>query len=332
MFGDKMEEEALNSDWGLFPRIVKDIFMAMESRSVPFIVKASGVEFYLGEAFDMLNMHAQCQIDPDTGQPLGLLDITIQSVDGGLQFLKKIRDGRKTMGHAANDTSSRSHCAILISLYQISKSSKEEFCKTTLHLMDLAGAERPRATGQGRLSGPEASEAILKAMIQGQEIPLAAQGFVINYELSGIMDEVVSATERHKKGMPYQPQRQLRTAAIQYLTGCFRGETVLSSVVCLSQAGQFGWETWFSIAEYGYKLSQLRVPVKVQPAKQLKRTIQSLEKGVDEKKVDVARTDKANKYYPRKAGQLQLLERELRNLSDLSATFSSSGFVNTPRV
>ena len=57
---------------------------------------------------------------------------------------------------------------------------------------------------------------------------------------------------------------QLRTHAVthtrtrMHLPGALAGESRLGVIICLSQSKQNGWETWFSIANYGRTLSELK--------------------------------------------------------------------------
>ena len=50
-----------------------------------------------------------------------------------------------------NDASSRSHCALILSLYKLDPSDK--YIKTTFSMIDLAGSERNSKTGAERVDG-----------------------------------------------------------------------------------------------------------------------------------------------------------------------------------
>lgn len=50
-----------------------------------------------------------------------------------------------------NDASSRSHCALILSLYKLDASNM--YMKTTFSLIDLAGSERNDKTGGERVDG-----------------------------------------------------------------------------------------------------------------------------------------------------------------------------------
>lgn len=95
------------------------------------------------------------------------------------------------------------------------------------------------------------------------EIPIGCQALVINMELYGVGAEVLKATECHCKGQKYRPPKQLTTPAVKFLTACFDGTAVAHMCVCVSPAGQNGWETWFSL-QYGTDLAGLRAPIQAQ--------------------------------------------------------------------
>ena len=139
---------------------------------------------------------------------------------------------------------------------------------TELHLIDMAGAERPKSTTSTMLA--------IIDFEKGEEPSIAGQGMIINYELSQLRTAVVQATEQHHKGLPLVNAKAagtefiecaasrttaargltngkglatrptLRTRACRYAKGCFDGSALLSMIVTLSPARSCGWETWFS--------------------------------------------------------------------------------------
>ena len=77
-----------------------------------------------------------------------------------------------------HDGSSRSHCAIILTLAQLDVESNM-FTKTEFHLVDFAGAERPVKAGGTR---PSAFEIFVKFM-EGKPADQGDQAVLINYEL-----------------------------------------------------------------------------------------------------------------------------------------------------
>ena len=88
------------------------------------------------------------------------------------------------------------------------------------------------------------------------------QGFLINFELSNLLTEVVTATNAHKAKQPYKSSGFGQSASIAYFGGALAGESRLGVIICLSQSKQNGWETWFSMANYGRPLSELKTRVR----------------------------------------------------------------------
>jgi len=124
-----------------------------------------------------------------------------------------------------------------------------------MHVIDLAGAERPDKNGLARVSGIAAYMEVLKDPT-GETISTDTQTAFINMELTMLGSEILSATECYRKGRPYRTIAALNTDGMRYVGNCLSGKAVVAMVVCLSQAPQCGWETWFS-CEFGKNMSKL---------------------------------------------------------------------------
>jgi len=133
-------------------------------------------------------------------------------------------------------------------------------CETTFTLVDLAGAERPSKVAGSYTPSPEMM--IWESESSGKAVQdsLEAQTLMINYELFLLGREVLTATEKHRRGRSYAPPRQATTPFIRFMGACLDGSCRTAMIVTLSQAPQNGWETWFSL-QYGTDLSKLRVPL-----------------------------------------------------------------------
>merc|ERR1719498_1878863 len=174
-------------------------------------------------------------------------------------------------GHAG---SSRSHCALILTLRQLDKQSGT-YLKTTLNIMDMAGAERPSSTGTEHENAVKA----FMDYLAGAPITVGGQGFIVNCELSGLRTAIVQATEQHKKRKPLCIPKAAGTSFIEYASGCFSGTALLAMIVTLSPAPTCGWETWFSCT-YGEDLNKLRAPVVPQKSKPFDKVISIAEKDV----------------------------------------------------
>jgi hypothetical protein len=273
--------------WGIFPRACAAVFETMARASRPYLLTASAVEFYMCQCLDLLDAAGSdappLQVDGTTHAVAGAKRVALSGVADLLPFLAQVQTNRTTRSTAMNRAegehggSSRSHAALILRLTQLDE-AREHVCTTSFTLMDLAGAERPSKTHEKRFSGGE----MLKFLLESQgttkpgggrvgdplnrptkivEIPTGCQALVINTELHGVGAEVLRATERHLKGQPYQPPKQLITPAVKFLAACFDGTAMCHMMVCVSSAGRNGWETWFSL-QYGTDLAGLRAPIR----------------------------------------------------------------------
>mmetsp|Transcript_12820 Transcript_12820/g.20344 ORF Transcript_12820/g.20344 Transcript_12820/m.20344 type:complete len:438 (-) Transcript_12820:301-1614(-) len=250
--------------WGLFPRVCEATINKMKSSGNKFVLSVSAIEFYMCMPYDLLAEHSPILVSDDY-EPVGYKHIIIDSSADLLKVLEQVKQYRTTRntkmnqvkGQGEHDGSSRSHCLLILSLMQIDPQGM--FSVTRFNLMDLAGAERPSKTGAERNAEESISLALYNA-INGGEVSTYSQGAIINYELFEIGKEVLLATNLHKKGKKYMPPRQMTTALIKTTGACLGGKCRTAMIVCLSQAPQCGWETWFSL-EYGTGLGALRAPV-----------------------------------------------------------------------
>mmetsp|Transcript_8201 Transcript_8201/g.12344 ORF Transcript_8201/g.12344 Transcript_8201/m.12344 type:complete len:485 (-) Transcript_8201:2001-3455(-) len=265
---ESLQHTTFHNDWGIFPRLCCELFekIGEEHKSSPtrFILQASAIEFYLAQSYDLLHDTGKvpCVLDPITYEPIGNTQMEINSMDNVFQLIERIHKNRTTAGTKMNDSSSRGHCALILTLYQVNNQFDEkELTITKWHIVDLAGAERPDKSGVDRLSGTEAMMDIYFAYRNGTEVNPGAQSLLINFELSGLMSEIHRAKENYIRGKNHSPPRQLISPSLQYISSCFNGKTLLTMVICLSQAPQHGWETWFSLEKFGAGMSKLKTPL-----------------------------------------------------------------------
>jgi hypothetical protein len=197
-------QDVAHEQAGLFPRAVVSVFDELGSRSgaTAFVMTASAMEFYMCQCTDLLDDNRPCLIGDDHA-PLGLCFVPIDRPESAIEFMATVRRNRTARstlmnragaGHAG---SSRSHCALILTLRQLDRRSGA-CLRTTLTVLDMAGAERPSSTGTEHEDGVKA----VMAYFQGHEITVGGQGFIVNYELSGLRSAVVLATEQHRKRKP----------------------------------------------------------------------------------------------------------------------------------
>merc|ERR1712176_508058 len=224
-------------------------------------------------------------------EPLGHVQTRLTKTMDVIPFINRAMAARSVRATQMNEKtddcggSSRSHCALILTLFQVVDG---KYVKTTFTLVDFAGAERPDKAGTDRYSGTE----VLMDMWFGKPIATGAQAFVINYELFELGTAVVKATDSHLSNAKYAPPTQLVSPFLKFVASCMDGSSLLGVVVTVSQARRCGWETWFTM-KYGTDLANLKVPVNNG------RTIVNFYKVVEKTKRDLREAEEALEKTPK---------------------------------
>jgi len=311
MFGtdDSLQSAVPHEGWGIFPRTAAAVFGRIQEQSSQshFVLQGSAVEFYMAAIYDLLADSAPIGIDKN-GNLQGESYEYINSVAEIAPFIGKVVANRTVahtkmnMSKSGHGGSSRSHSAIILTLHQLNKASGE-FVTTSFTLMDLAGAERVSKTGADFMSPSMITMMVAAGKPMTAEQTRGSEGFMINFELAEMRTEVIRATEQHMKGAPYSgAPEQTSTPMGKYMGAAYTGKSLLGMMVCLSQAPQHGWETWFSM-QYGTDLAGLKAPVKAQKPRKIKALRKSSKKAAKEaadaiKGGPPKEGSSAAKYYP----------------------------------
>lgn len=287
IFGPEQSWDNLrHNDAGIFPRAVADVFDAMAGQS--YILSAAAMEFYMCECTDLMDDNRPCMIGIDHA-PLGLRETEFRREEDCLEFMATVRANRTARSTLMNQAggghsgSSRSHCAMILTLRQVV--SCDQCLKTKLTIMDMAGAERPSSTGQEH-------ESAIKAVMdywRGVPVSVGGQGVIVNFELSGLRTAVVQAAEQHRARRKLINPKSMGTSFIEFASGCFDGSSLLAMIVTLSPAPSCGWETWFS-CKYGEDLAKLRAPVQAQRARPLDKVVDEAQKAVEKSRAELEKT------------------------------------------
>merc|ERR1712039_56699 len=155
-------------------------------------LRASAIEFYLGQMYDLLNDKMPLAWLPD-GAPVGKSSVEIKKVSDLAPFLDTVAANRTMSGTKMNSGSSRSHCALILTLAECGADPEKDddwfYLSRSLTLLDMAGSERPDKAGTERVSGNKMVE-MLYGLGQGKKLTKAEQqgmeGSCINFELSTI--------------------------------------------------------------------------------------------------------------------------------------------------
>ena len=121
-----------------------------------------------------------------------------------------------------------------------------------------------------------------------EDLSAGMQGFLINYELSSLLSEVVAATNLQKAGRAYKPSFGMNGGALAFFGSALAGECRLGALICLSQSAQNGWETWYSIAQYGKQLAALKTRVQKVAAAPMSRAVREAEEAAEKAAADLA--------------------------------------------
>ena len=264
MFGPKesLASESVHPEWGVLPRVVHACLQHIQANCgrTSCILTASALEFYMGAAYDLLNEHTLVEVNPD-GDAQGHVMRVLESMADFAVFLDDLERNRTTAATLMNSSSSRSHCCMLLTLFQLNLETRD-YVVTKFNLIDLAGSERAARVGGGDvvMAGPDFVKYVYMALSgNGAQIPIVAQGKFINFELLALTMEIMRATEQYKKGTTYNPPKSCSTAFQRYVGAIMMGKTLLTTIVCLSPAPQNGLENLNSL-KWGEGMAKLKAP------------------------------------------------------------------------
>lgn len=322
--------------WGLFPRVVYatiEKIAAWKAEGTHAILTVAAVEFYCNGAFD-LDFHKEPgakKLPPKSlvtitsdAQALGAKETTLTSAGDLAEYLPRVFGNRYVAATKMNDASSRSHCALILSLYKLDASNM--YMKTTFSLIDLAGSERNDKTGGERVDGNKAVIECMKMFNDGtpEKLSLGVQGFMINYELSLVQTAILGAGECHRKGLPYKATKSLSTAGVIYMTACCDGRARLGMVVTLSPSPQHGFESWFTL-KYTEALAKLKTPLVYQKAVEMDKAVEAAGKAAIAAQKDfekLAEPEGAKKFmmYMAKQGVMEAAASTHKILKELASS------------
>merc|ERR1719235_1923117 len=255
------------------------------------------------QAFDLLGDHAPVQMDAD-GMPVGLASRKITKVSDLVPFLDQVNSTRTMSKTNMNAGSSRSHCALILTLYSCDHKT-DEYLMTTFTVVDLAGSERTAKTGAEAIAPTMIASRLASGKQLASEQQMGAEGGLINFELSLFATEVQNATEAHKAKRRYvKPRGTSTTDTMRFLGRSLDGYSILAMMVCISQAPQNGWETWYSCT-YGERLARMKSPLKKMKLKDLKKELKDAQANAKKTAKDVEQTPKTgsgSKYLPLREG------------------------------
>ncbi|KAF3439139.1 hypothetical protein FNV43_RR17414 [Rhamnella rubrinervis] len=188
-------------DPGLMVLSLHTIFnlIKKDKSSDEFEVSCSYLEVYNEVIYDLLEKssgHLELREDPQHGIVVaGLRCIKVHSADRILELLNLGNSRRKTESTEANETSSRSHAVLEITVKRKQRNKyRNQVMQGKLALVDLAGSERASETNSG-----------------GQKL---RDGANINRSLLALANCINALGKQQKKGLAYVPYRNSKLTRI----------------------------------------------------------------------------------------------------------------------
>lgn len=194
--GKTFTMDGTNNQAGIIPRAIEELFRqaSLDNSSTTFSM--SMLEVYMGNLRDLLapkvasrthEVAAKClniQTDPKGMVEVeGLTQVQIPDTAKAKWWYAKGRRARSTSWTNVNETSSRSHCLMRITISRHGDDSKAKAQVSKLWMVDLGGSER-----------------LLKTGATGQTLD---EGRAINLSLSALGD-VIAALRRKRGHVPYR--------------------------------------------------------------------------------------------------------------------------------
>jgi hypothetical protein len=268
------EHQSVHADWGVFPRVAFSALEALQAAGTKYSLGISAVEFYNCQCLDLLAARKTQVVIDENHRLTGHTVLPLAKTSDIFPAVNTVVNNRTSRGTNMNQAqgdhggSSRSHCALVLTMLRVDEGG--DLRKATFTLMDLAGAERPSKTREQEVGGAGnkveggASMLVFNASRNGPEnladLSVADQGRIINYELFELGKEIGLATNKHRRRLPYKAPTQNTTPFMQFTGSMLDGSCLCKMMICLSQAPQCGWETWWSLC-YGTTMSKLKAPV-----------------------------------------------------------------------
>lgn len=195
--GKTFTMDGTNNQAGIIPRAIEELFRqaSLDNSSITFSM--SMLEVYMGNLRDLLapkvasrtyEVAAKCNLNIQTDpkgmvEVEGLTQVQIPDTVKAKWWYAKGRRARSTSWTNVNETSSRSHCLMRITISRHGDDSKAKAQVSKLWMVDLGGSER-----------------LLKTGATGQTLD---EGRAINLSLSALGD-VIAALRRKRGHVPYR--------------------------------------------------------------------------------------------------------------------------------
>jgi len=261
----------VHDDYGLFPRGLINVYGHLKKvnkadTSNSYVVTCAAVELSAMGNEDLFKKSGYTQRSKGSFQRTGVaLDKSskpprlygqneiILEEDSDLLHIFRAISVRNTSGTLLNDSSSRSHCIVWMTLWKYVKSSKKVYV-SRFQFCDLAGSERMKSAHKDGASYKKAN---------GEWNMDVIQGMCTNYslmELSQCLQDITLTRKAKKsfsakKGFSF---RAYKTDLLFLLSGTLVGNALTACFVCVSQAESNKSQSRNAM-EFGKRFSRLSI-------------------------------------------------------------------------
>jgi len=250
-----MEGELGTANRGIQPRLVEDLFKAINSapENVKFSVEVSYVEIYLNELRDLLDPRKRNLEIKSDNQGMKIKNATLEGVrnyDDVMEALMRGAENRTVGRTDMNAGSSRSHGVFMLLVekrkeIEVDGDICESVTKSKLLMVDLAGSEKARNTG--------ATGLLLK---QAKAINLS-----LTY-LGNVLDKLATQAQKGKKG-----HISFRDSPLTYLLSDALGGNSKTTLMVCASSSSVNLEETKSTLRFGKQASRVKTMAKVNATK-----------------------------------------------------------------
>jgi len=314
----------VHEDYGLFPRSLINIFGQLKklnevNKLNSYVMTCAAVEIsYVGN-HDLFKKsgYTHRSFSAKTGVALdrvykpprlyGQIEIILEKDSDLLDVFRAI-SVRNTSATMLNDSSSRSHCVIWLTLWKYEKSSNKMVI-SRLQFCDLAGSERMKHAHKDGASYIQANREFNMDVMQGLMTNWSLM------ELSKVLKDIAQFRKAKKtfsaeKGFSF---RAYTTDLVLLLSGSLLGNALTACFICVSQAESNQSQSKSSV-EFGKRFSKLSISRKKVIAKSASVIAKKAQEAIKTNKEVLKTTSDNNRYAILRKGKIRESEQILNVL------------------
>jgi len=324
----------VHEDYGLFPRSLINIFGQLKKlnesdTSNSYVITCAAVEISALGNHDLFKKsgYTYRSFSSKTGVGMeriykpprlyGQIEFILEK-DSDLFHVFRAISVRNTKATMLNDSSSRSHCIIWLTLWKYEKNLKKVYV-SRLQFCDLAGSERMKQAHQDGASYMQANREFNMDIMQG----LCTNWSLM--ELSKCLRDIIAFRKANKKfsakkGFSF---RAYSTDLLLLLSGSLLGNALTACFICVSQAESNQSQSKSSL-EFGKLFSKLSIYREKVTAKLVSTIAKEAQESIKTHKEALKTTSDNNRYAILRKGKIRESEQILSVIHKFDiASFSS---------